>query len=107
MTSLWKYGHEAGRPRPMLLFFALLQIADIATTNHALALPGHAEINPVMASAMTHLGPAWWLPKIAIVALAVLTARLAARRRSKLLTLAFHASVAITFMVVMNNIARL
>ena len=101
----WNWG--ATRARLLLLSFTLLQLADIATTNRALALPGNAETNPVMVSAMTHLGAAWWLPKIAVVGLIFVAARYAHDRRSKLLMSALYAGVAITFLVVANNLARL
>jgi hypothetical protein len=63
-----------GRPRPatrafwlLLLLFVALQIADVVTTNAALALPGHWEANPIVALSQTHLGHAWWLPKAVAV----------------------------------------
>ncbi|HLG89091.1 MAG TPA: DUF5658 family protein [Alphaproteobacteria bacterium] len=95
------------RARPMLLFFTLLQLADIATTNRALALPGNAEVNPVMSSAMAHLGPAWWLPKLVVLGLIFVATRYAHDSRSKLLISALYAAVAMTFLVVANNLTRL
>jgi hypothetical protein len=52
-----------------LLFFGL-QIADVVTTNYALAVPGNWEANPIMQLSQTHLGAAWWLPKVAAVGFA-------------------------------------
>ena len=98
---------RAKRARLLLLSFALLQLADIVTTNRALALPGNTEANPVMSSAMTHLGAAWWLPKLAVLGLIFVAARYAHDRRSKLLMSAFYAVVAITFLVVANNLTRI
>ena len=63
MPAVWRGG--------FLLLFAALQLADVVTTNHALAVPEVHEGNPLMAIAMTHLGPMWWLPKAGIVAFAI------------------------------------
>ena len=53
----------------MILFIAL-QVADVVTTNYALAVPGNWEVNPLMEFAQAHLGPSWWIPKIAAAGLA-------------------------------------
>jgi hypothetical protein len=53
----------------LLILFISLQVADVVTTNYALAVPGNWEVNPLMRFSQTHLGPAWWLPKTAAVAL--------------------------------------
>jgi len=50
--------------------FGALQIADVITTNYALAIPGNREINPIMQLFQTHLGAVWWLPKVAAVGFA-------------------------------------
>jgi hypothetical protein len=50
--------------------FIQLQIADIVTTNRALAIPGNWEANPVMKLSQTHLGSGWWLPKVAVIGFA-------------------------------------
>ena len=77
------------RPRPwpaprtywiLLILFVELQIADILTTNHALALPGVWELNPLMAMSQAKLGAAWWVPKLAVVAYLCLAATLMRRR---------------------------
>jgi Domain of unknown function (DUF5658) len=52
----------------LLVLFAGLQIADVVTTNRALAMPGVWEANPLMALLQTQLGVVWWLPKVAVVA---------------------------------------
>jgi hypothetical protein len=58
------------------ILFIGLQIADVVTTDFALAVPGNWEANPIMHFSQTHLGAAWWLPKIAVVGVAAgLTAR--------------------------------
>ncbi len=103
----WRSNFWEARPHLLLVFFAALQIADVLTTNRALALPGRAEINPVMVEAMSQLGSAWWLPKVAIVALVALAGLLASRRRSRILMSACYASITITFAVVASNIAHL
>ena len=63
------------RPLPplnwvLLIFFIALQVADVVTTNYALAVPGNWEVNPLMEFAQAHLGPSWWIPKIAAAGLA-------------------------------------
>ena len=64
----------------LLILFVELQIADILTTNHALALPGVWELNPLMAMSQARLGAAWWVPKLAVVAYLCLAATLMRRR---------------------------
>ncbi len=46
------------------MLFIGLQIADIVTTNRALAGLGFWELNPLMAWSQAKLGGLWWLPKI-------------------------------------------
>ena len=63
------------RPLPplnwaLLTVFIALQVADVVTTNYALAVPGNWEVNPLMEFAQTHLGPSWWIPKIVAAGLA-------------------------------------
>jgi len=64
----------------LLILFVELQIADILTTNHALALPGVWELNPLMAMSQAKLGDAWWVPKLAVVAYLCLAATFMRRR---------------------------
>ncbi len=64
----------------LLILFVELQIADILTTNHALALPGVWELNPLMAMSQAKLGAAWWVPKLAVVVYLCLAATLMRRR---------------------------
>jgi len=54
----------------LLTLFIALQVADVVTTNYALAVSGNWEVNPLMQFAQTHLGPSWWIPKIAAAGLA-------------------------------------
>lgn len=54
----------------LCVLFIGLQIADVVTTNYALAVPGNWEANPIMHLSQTHLGSAWWLPKLAAVGFA-------------------------------------
>jgi hypothetical protein len=56
------------------ILFIGLQIADVVTTNYALAVPGNWEANPIMQFSQTHLGAAWWLPKVAAVGFAAAVA---------------------------------
>jgi hypothetical protein len=54
--------------------FTGLQIADVVTTNYALAIPGNWEANPIMRLSQTYLGGVWWLPKVGAVGFAVVAA---------------------------------
>jgi hypothetical protein len=56
------------------ILFIELQIADVVTTNRALAVPGNWEVNPIMQLSQTHLGTAWWLAKIPVIAFAAVAA---------------------------------
>ncbi len=64
----------------LLSLFVGLQIADIITTNHALAIPGIWEANPLMALSQAKLGAAWWLPKVAVVGYLCVAASFWSRR---------------------------
>jgi hypothetical protein len=46
---------------------ALLQVADVTTTNIFLTIPGLYEGNPIGVAAQTHLGNAWPLVKLLTV----------------------------------------
>jgi uncharacterized protein DUF5658 len=71
--------HWPGR-RLLLMLFVDLQLADVVSTNYALALPGVWEANPLMAISQAKLGTAWWLPKLAAIGLVLLTAPWSRRR---------------------------
>jgi len=64
----------------LFMLFGGLQLADIVTTNSALALPGNWEANPLMALSQAHLGAVWWAPKAAAALLICLLAPLTRRR---------------------------
>ena len=64
----------------LLILFVDLQLADVVSTNYALALPGVWEANPLMAISQAKLGTAWWLPKLAAIGLVALTAPWSRRR---------------------------
>ena len=72
----------------VLLLFVDLQLADIVSTNHALAVPGVWEANPLMALSQARLGAAWWLPKLAAIGLVALTAPWSQRRWPMILIIA-------------------
>ena len=57
------------------ILFIGLQIADVVTTNYALAVPGNWEANPIMRLSQAHLGAAWWMPKIVVVGFAAVLAK--------------------------------
>ena len=64
----------------LLILFVDLQLADVVSTNYALALPGVWEANPLMAISQAKLGTAWWLPKLAAIGLVSLAAPWSRRR---------------------------
>jgi len=64
----------------LLILFVELQIADILTTDRALAVPGVWELNPLMAISQAEFGAAWWVPKLAVVAYLCLAATFMRRR---------------------------
>jgi Domain of unknown function (DUF5658) len=87
--------------RLLLLLFIELQLADIVSTNAALAMPGVREANPLMALSQAELGPAWWLPKAAAVALCSIAALLLRRSWPLVFAVAYYA------IVVGGNLAQL
>jgi Domain of unknown function (DUF5658) len=91
-------GRRSCRPAPpvcwlLLLLFVLLQVADVVTTNYALAAPGVWEANPLMALMQAQFGAAWWLPKLAAVGFACLATPLLRRRWPLLLVVAYYSIV--------------
>jgi hypothetical protein len=104
VTQAWRRWCQSLREpadRVLLILFALLQFADIVSTNYALAFPGNREGNPLMASLQAHLGTAWWLPKTAAMLLVCLMAPLT-RRRWPIVFAVFY-----SLLVVSGNVAAL
>jgi hypothetical protein len=97
----WRLALREPVNRALLILFATLQLADIATTNRALASPGNYEVNPLMASLQAQLGAAWWLPKLAVVLLVCLLAPLMRRRWPMLFAIGFY------LLVVAGNLVSL
>jgi uncharacterized protein DUF5658 len=85
----------------LLILFVDLQLADVVSTNYALALPGVWEANPLMALSQAELGAAWWLPKLAVIGLVSLTAPWSRRRWPMLFIVAVSAGA------VLLNLAHL
>jgi hypothetical protein len=77
----------------LLLLFAELQLADIVSTNTALARPGVWEANPLMALSQAKLGAIWWLPKAAAVVLCCGTAPLLRRCWPLVIAIAYYAII--------------
>jgi len=73
-TTTWRRPMPARTHWLLWILFIELQIADVLTTNYALAVPGNWEANPIMQLSQTHLGAAWWLPKVAAVGFAAAVA---------------------------------
>jgi len=70
-----------------------LQVADVLTTNHALAAPGNWELNPIMAYTMAHWGVVWWLPKVALVGFAMATLPYIRRRWPLMVAVGFYVAI--------------
>jgi Domain of unknown function (DUF5658) len=87
--------------RLLLLLFVELQLADIVSTNTALALPGIWEANPLMALSQAQLGAAWWLPKAAAVVICCVAAPLVRRCWPLVFAVAYYA------IIVSVNLAQL
>jgi Domain of unknown function (DUF5658) len=83
------------------ILFIQLQISDIITTNRALAIPGNWEANPVMKLSQTHLGAAWWLPKVAVIGFAAVAVPKSLRPWPMFIAVWYYV------MVVANNLASL
>ena len=83
------------------ILFIGLQIADVVTTNYALAVPGNWEANPIMQLFQTHLGAAWWIPKVAAVGFAVVVAPRTRRRWPIVLASSYYV------MIVLGNLVCL
>ena len=77
----------------LLVIFAVLQIADVVTTNYALVMPGVWEANPLMALMQTQLGPVWWLPKVAVVGFVCFATPVARRRWPLILMISYYAMI--------------
>jgi Domain of unknown function (DUF5658) len=85
----------------LLILLGILQVADIVTTNYALATRGVWEANPLVASWQAHLGAAWWLPKLAIVGLVCFATPLTRRRWAMICVVSVYAAA------VAENLAHL
>ena len=101
---------DAVSPRPLretrayrllLLLFVALQVADIVSTNAALAVPGVREANPLMALSQAELGAAWWWPKAGAALLCVIVAPLLRRSWPLIFAVAYSA------IIVAVNLAQL
>ena len=79
--------------RFLLLLFVALQLADIVSTNAALAVPGVWEANPLMALSQAELGAAWWWPKAGAVLLCCIVAPLLRRSWPLVLVVAYYAII--------------
>lgn len=85
----------------LLILFVGLQIADIVSTNHALAIPGVWEANPLMALSQAKLGAAWWLPKLAVVCHLCVSASFMRRRWPMIF------AVSVSGLAVLGNLTHL
>jgi len=85
----------------LLILFVGFQVADIVSTNYALAIPGVREINPLMAFSQAEFGAVWWLPKLAVVG--VLSAMAFSMRRRWPIIFA----ISVSGLAVVANLAHL
>jgi hypothetical protein len=51
----------------LLAITAVLQVADVITTNALIGVQGAVESNRVMAAAIEAFGTYWWVPKILVL----------------------------------------
>src|SRR5438876_10461851 len=79
--------------RSLLILLAALQVADVLTTNRALAAPENWELNPIMAYTMAHWGAAWWLPKVALVGYAMAAMPFIRRRWPLMVAVGFYVAI--------------
>jgi hypothetical protein len=89
----WRRRPEIRLRRLLLLLFVELQLADIMSTNSALALPGAWEANPLMALSQAKLGAAWWLPKAAAVALCCIAVPVLRRSWPLIVAVSYYAAI--------------
>ena len=87
---IWRTRPLGGACGILWILFIGLQIADVVTTNYALAIPGNWEANPIMHLSQTHLGAAWWLPKVAAVGFAAAVAPRRSRPWPILLVVSYY-----------------
>jgi hypothetical protein len=85
----------------LLFLFLAPQIADIVTTNYALAVPGIGEADPLMAFSQAKLGAAWWLPRLVVVRFICLATPLSRKRWPTIFVISYHS------VIVCGNIAQL
>ena len=79
--------------RSLLIFLAALQVADVLTTNRALAAPENWELNPFMAYTIAHWGAAWWLPKVALVGFAIAATPFIRRRWPLIVAVGYYVAI--------------
>jgi hypothetical protein len=72
---------------------ALLQVADIVSTNAALSKPGVIEANPLVAVSQLALGEYWFVPKLAIATIGLLLLYRAGKAWPALAALTLYAIV--------------
>jgi Domain of unknown function (DUF5658) len=85
----------------LFALFTGLQIADVVTTNDALAIPGNWELNPIMRLSQADFGAAWWLPKAVAVGVAAAVMVRAERQWPLILSVSYY------ILIVIGNLACL
>ncbi len=53
----------------LVAILAALQLADVISTEHALANPNVFEANPIMAWCQANISAVWWMPKVVLMGL--------------------------------------
>ena len=85
----------------LLVVFILLQIADVLTTNDALARPGVREANQFILAHMHTYGDLWWLqPKLAVIGVAMVVARQVRWRWPLAVVCLLYAGIAVNNVIV-------
>lgn len=88
----------------ILTFLAILQIADVLSTNAALRRPGIYEANSVMAWIQARLGRAWWVGKLAIAGAGIAVLWAASKHDETLATVAAAIAAVVYLRIVWQNL---
>jgi uncharacterized protein DUF5658 len=85
----------------LLVVFIILQVADILTTNDALARAGIREGNHLILAHMRNYGDLWWVqPKLAVIGIAMVVARQVRWRWPLAVVCSLYAAIVVNNLIV-------